>query len=240
MQRIQHPTAVNSLPSYAAPTGNVGYFADDTTSPSQSAGTVVPPWWLNMTQDELYNVAAQAPGFTPSNTNRSQVLAGIQSLVSGSVPNEPSGQYRWWATSTGNPAGYLLCDGAAVSRTTYSALFTAIGTTYGIGNGSTTFNLPDARSRGLIAAGQGAGLSNRTVGQVLGAETHQLTEAEMPFHNHGYNRTDTDGSGQSSNAPDQPRLRTASQPFVGTDYRGGDLPHNNMPPSLGARLFVKT
>lgn len=55
----------------------------------------------------------------------------------------PAGAIIPWASNSGTiPTGYLLCDGAAVSRTTYSALFAAIGITYGVGNGSTTFNLP--------------------------------------------------------------------------------------------------
>lgn len=53
------------------------------------------------------------------------------------------------------PSGWLLCDGAAVSRTTYARLFTVIGTTYGAGNGTTTFNLPDARGRNIIGVGTG-------------------------------------------------------------------------------------
>ncbi len=68
------------------------------------------------------------------------------------------------------PTGYLLCDGSAVSRTTYSDLFAAIGTTYGAGDGSTTFNLPDLRGRSVIGAGQGTALTNRTLGSSGGTE----------------------------------------------------------------------
>ena len=50
------------------------------------------------------------------------------------------------------PQGYVLCDGRAVSRTTYSALFRTIGTTYGAGDGSTTFTVPDLRGRALFGA----------------------------------------------------------------------------------------
>ena len=88
------------------------------------------------------------------------------------------------------PAGWLVCDGTAVSRSTYSALFTAIGTTYGAGDGSTTFNLPDARGRATIGVGQGntaegggAG-TNRTLGASGGEESHTLSAAEMPAHAH--------------------------------------------------------
>src|SRR3990167_3176576 len=61
------------------------------------------------------------------------------------------------------PTNYLLCDGTAVSRTTYAALFTAIGTTFGTGDGSTTFNVPDLRGRAPIGIGTGSGLTARSL-----------------------------------------------------------------------------
>lgn len=71
------------------------------------------------------------------------------------------------------PAGWLACDGSAVSRTTYVALFNAIGTTHGNGDGATTFNLPDLRGRAPIGAGSGPTLTARTAGQKLGDENLQ-------------------------------------------------------------------
>lgn len=83
------------------------------------------------------------------------------------------------------PSGWLLCDGTAVSRATYATLFSAIGTSYGVGNGSTTFNVPDYRGRSVVGAGAGTGLTNRVIGQALGEETHVLSVTEMPSHAHG-------------------------------------------------------
>lgn len=82
------------------------------------------------------------------------------------------------------PLGYLLCNGAAVSRTTYADLFAVIGTTWGAGDGSTTFNLPDLRGRVTIGSGQGSGLTNRTLAGSGGEENHALTLAENGTHNH--------------------------------------------------------
>jgi microcystin-dependent protein len=98
------------------------------------------------------------------------------------------------------PAGWLECDGSAISRTTYAALYAIIGTAYGVGNGTTTYNLPDLRGRTPIGAGQGTGggqagsgkptgglgLVNRTRGDWLGTEAHQLaaTESGIAQHNH--------------------------------------------------------
>lgn len=83
--------------------------------------------------------------------------------------------------------GCVLCDGAAYSRTdpTYAALFAAVGTTYGAGDGSTTFNVPDYRGRTFVAAGQGAGLTNRALGVRFGEEAHSLSVAEIAAHAHG-------------------------------------------------------
>ena len=96
------------------------------------------------------------------------------------------------------PAGWLPCDGSAISRTTYAALFAVIGTTYGPGDGSTTFNVPDKRSRFSLGAGHGTGLSNRTRGTRTGTEapvgqhTHVVTD---PGHSHGGNVDSGDNAG---------------------------------------------
>lgn len=91
----------------------------------------------------------------------------------------PAGTVLDFAGST--PSGYLECDGSAVSRTTYADLFAAIGTTYGVGDGSTTFNVPDLRGRATIGQGTGAGLTARTMGQSVGQEA--ITD--VPQHSHG-------------------------------------------------------
>lgn len=83
-----------------------------------------------------------------------------------------------WRGNTTVPSGYLLCDGTAVSRTTYAALFTAIGTNYGAGDGSTTFNVPNLVARYPVGA------NNTTVvrGNTGGAANHTHTGNS---HTHG-------------------------------------------------------
>ncbi len=95
--------------------------------------------------------------------------------------NDPVGTYIEGAW-TSAPNGYLLADGSAVSRTTYSALFAVIGTTYGAGNGSTTFNLPDTRGR--VTVQQSADVEFNSMGELGGEKTHILSIAEMPSHTH--------------------------------------------------------
>ena len=71
---------------------------------------------------------------------------------------EPVGTILMWAGASSNiPQGYLLCDGSAVSRSFYSSLFTAIGTTNGSGDGSSTFNIPDLRDKFVVGATAGSG-----------------------------------------------------------------------------------
>lgn len=117
----------------------------------------------------------------PSITKRSTVKS---SAASGSTVDEgmqPGTSIEgWWATV---PSGYLLEDGSAVSRTTYAALFAVIGTTYGAGNGSTTFNLPDSRGRVGVNLNPSDTEFN-TIGKRSGAATHIMTLAELPAHSH--------------------------------------------------------
>ena len=77
------------------------------------------------------------------------------------------------------PSGFLLCDGSAISRTTYSELFSVIGTTYGVGDGSTTFNIPLMEGRVVIGVSVYYAL-----GTAGGTESVTLTEEELPAHYH--------------------------------------------------------
>lgn len=97
--------------------------------------------------------------------------------------NTPTGVIQMFCGSTA-PTGWLLCDGSAISRTTYSALFAVMGTAYGVGDGSTTFNVPDMRSRVPIGSGQGSGLTNRARGASGGAESKTISTSNLPAHTH--------------------------------------------------------
>jgi microcystin-dependent protein len=92
----------------------------------------------------------------------------------------PAGTIVQTARATA-PNLWLFCDGSAVSRTTYQSLYLAIGTTYGSGDGSTTFNLPNLQ--GKVPVGKNSGTFS-ALGATGGAETHTLSVTEMPSHTH--------------------------------------------------------
>lgn len=103
----------------------------------------------------------------------------------------PIGSVMLWAAS-GPPTGWLICNGQEVSRGLFNELFSLIGTTYGAGNGSSTFNLPNLASR--IPVGLDSNDSDfNTLGKTGGQKTVALTTNQMPSHNHSGN-TSTDGN----------------------------------------------
>jgi microcystin-dependent protein len=144
--------------------------------------------------------------------------------------------------------GWLKCDGTAISRTAYADLFAIISTNFGSGNGTTTFNLPDARGRVLGTTGAGSGLTSRSLGASVGAETHTLTVGEMPVHSHGVtdpghthsytnntNDQNTDNAFASETAADQVDLNVttgSSTTGITINNTGGGDDHNNIQPTL--------
>jgi len=96
------------------------------------------------------------------------------------------------------PEGWLLCDGSAVSRTTYANLWAVLSSTYGNGDGSLTFNLPDAKGRSVLGAGAGSGLTTRTIAGTGGTETVTLTAAQSGTTAHGHSNTISASTGTVS------------------------------------------
>lgn len=158
--------------------------------------------------------------------------------------NKPSGltetgTYLYSAASS--LTGFLECVGANVSRTTYSNLFSVIGTSFGMGDGSITFGTPDLRGRIPGGIGQGSGLSNRTIGQLVGAETHTLSINEIPSHNHSPSLYDYLSGGGSYNGGGVAGGSVTNGSLRFTANTGGGASHNNMQPTLfGGRWFIKT
>lgn len=138
--------------------------------------------------------------------------------------------------ASATPSGYLPCDGAAVSRTTYATLFTAIGTAYGAGDMTTTFNVPDKRGR--VGVGKNAATFS-TLGATGGEETHTLTLTETPSHAH---TVAAYGTGSFSNKPgpgDNSSGQITGSPFS-TSSQGSDGAHNNLQPYQVFNYYIKT
>ena len=131
------------------------------------------------------------------------------------------------------PDGFLECDGQAVSRTDYADLFAVIGITYGPGDGSTTFNLPDLRGR--VPVGQDTGqVEFDTLGETGGEKAHTLTVTEMPAHTH------TEVTATPSLCDGIILTAPSSIPGVGlTGSAGGGAAHNNLQPYLTLKFIIK-
>jgi hypothetical protein len=131
------------------------------------------------------------------------------------------------------PGGWIKAEGQAVSREQYKRLFSALGTTWGAGNGSTTFNVPDLRSRFVVGAGApGGGLSTRTFGSYGGTESHVLTEAQLPAHTHA------GGLQADSVGLDLGAVADGYIPSV-TGSTGGGQAHPHIPPYAAPWYMVK-
>lgn len=141
----------------------------------------------DLTQETTISDTDEFPFFDASaDADRTALFSTLKALL-----RPPIGGVIDYAGATA-PDRWLLCYGQAVSRSTYAALFTAIGTTYGAGDGSTTFNLPDCRGR--VVAGeddmggssanrltnQSGGLNGDVLGATGGAENVTMARADMP------------------------------------------------------------
>ena len=119
-----------------------------------------------------------------SNGDVLTTTAGVPTWAPAASSSNPSGMIVAYA-GTAAPTGWLLCDGSAVSRVTYATLFGAIGTAYGVGDGSSTFNLPDLRGR--VAVGKGSNALVNTLGNNDGvAEANRRPKHRHTPHTHTY------------------------------------------------------
>lgn len=177
----------------------------------------------------------------------------------------PIGGTIEWNGDT-EPEGWMFEDGREVSRSTYPALFVTLGTKWGAGNGSTTFNIPDSRGRVIAGLNRGTGRLKATYGgvdgDVLGAvggfQSHTLLESQMPSHRHEGNTTSagrhwhyytgaalnvnyggdrpSGTGGTNKSATDE-----AGEHFhyFETNYKGGNQPHNIVQPTLIKNKIIR-
>jgi microcystin-dependent protein len=145
------------------------------------------------------------------------------------------------------PQGWAICNGATMDISQNDALFNLIGTTYG-GDGQTTFNLPDLRSRAPVHFGTGSSGTTYTLGETGGTETITLTAQQIPAHNHALSAST--GAGGTANAEtnvpaaspsvliyieDVPSVQLAAGALAPA---GGSQPHENLNPYLAINYII--
>jgi len=178
---------------------------------------------------------------------KNEIIEQLQRQISylnitlANIPVMPIGAIMEYSGTVGIPANFLECNGAAVSRVNYAQLFANIGTTYGIGDNVTTFNLPDKRGRISVGIDSnnntGGHVTNATapfitLGGTFGEETHQLTVPELARHTHPCQVMHAPGGywgrGNAGNMTNE-----------ATGSTGENQPHNNMQPSMFMRFYIR-
>lgn len=154
MDRVYQSNAVETPPEPISPSGSYPTAGDKVTG---QVATVPGAYWFYSVTEELRN-AIIAAGVTPNQNEVDQLAQALSKTV-------PVGTVITMSANEA-PSGYLFCNGSEVSRTTYADLFAKIGTLYGEGDGSTTFNIPELRGRfiqgGAAGTVKNAGLPNIT------------------------------------------------------------------------------
>ena len=203
-------------------------------------------------------VAALANKTDVGHTHTTSNITGLDTALANLAGQVPAGIIELYAGSSA-PAGWLLCAGQAVSRTTFSALFAVLGTTFGAGDGSTTFNVPDLRGR------VGVGLDNmggtdagrlsvaNTLGLGFGTETvagntgsYTLTASDIPSHVHNQNAGTAGGATNGPYVLSQTGFYTAvaTTQNTGSTGTGGGHSHTMsttvLQPSLLLNYVIKT
>lgn len=165
-----------------------------------------------------------------------------------STNSVPTGAVFSYISDTA-PSGYLICNGSAISRANYSTLFSIIGTTYGVGNGTTTFNIPDLRGR--VTVGKSSDTEFDNLAETGGEKSHTLSTGEMPTHNHTSRQTYALNNGTSLGVNGdaiQGGLNGAyggvpttynAMPQINTGNAGSGGAHNNIQPYQVINFIIK-
>lgn len=245
--------------SHLLPTANVQYSVGSQLRRYET-------FWANVTNSlfvesaniNAANIVTSSGAFTgvvtaptaPSQTANT-MIATTEFVVNNGTP---TGALMMWATGTA-PTGWLLCNGGEISRTTYATLFSVIGTTFGAGNNSTTFNVPDYRDRMPVGAGTSyavAGIGGSKDAIVV-SHSHTLTD---PGHLHAMNADgrsvakrlgsdgSIDGTSETSSANDAnysgSQNTGTSTTGITVDTSGTSGTNANMPPYMGIQFIIKT
>lgn len=189
---------------------------------------------------------------TPTQNSTNPVTSGgvytaLQNAGGGG--GDTIGDIKMTACATA-PSGWMICDGSAISRETYADLFTAIGTSYGTGNGSTTFNIPNFKGKAAFGLNS-SDTSFKTLGKSSGAKTVTLSTNNLPSHTHTYipsvNYVTNGGDYQafagypfSTEVTRNFKTGTLSGSQQTTDATGSGTAVDKMPPYLVVNYIIYT
>jgi len=225
---------------YSAQTGSAGNFTVNgtlTATGLTDTGNMSIGGTLAVTGATTFTGIPSGPtAATGTNTTQLATTAFVQSNGS------PTGVINMWGTASA-PTGWLLCDGSAVSRSTYSALFAIVSTTFGTGDGTTTFNLPNYTNR--MPYGTTIGSTGGSADAVVVSHTHAATVTDPGHHHLGsvYNYySASTGSGGNVSGINQSAVTTDSTTgiTVANASAGVSGTNANLPPYLGINFIIKT
>ena len=211
---------------------------------------------LERIHDDLYNRLVKAVtgqvfsvlGITPDDDG--DVTLTKESITDLGIPGESYepdvGEIKMFSGATA-PDKWKICNGDVISRETYADLFAVLGSTYGGGDGSTTFAIPNFKGRSPLGVGESTatGHTNHTLGQMAGEEKHTLTVDELAYHNHSATTTGkykkSCASGSNQNRVDSDGTSSTSGPYTTTiGYKGSNYSHNTMHPYTGVNFIIYT
>lgn len=179
--------------------------------PIKTNGTDYNWAWGQLANDSTF-VSALLANTTFVNNLTTQIITNNPAAIGEALP---IGFMQYYPISTVPSAKWLRMDGSAISRTTYASLFSLVGTTYGVGDGSTTFNIPDFRDA------QPLGYSgSKAIASTGGSSTHTIASANLPTHTHDAGTYSIGGSGAHGHTWDNsppPRHVAASAAAAGAD-----------------------
>jgi len=211
-------------------------------------------WWVApaKTLQDLYdhitsgghawgNITDKPITFNPSShihDNATGSVAGFMSAADKAKLDGANFEYPFavpmpWLSNIIPNANCIFLEGQAISRTTYAAFFAIIGTTFGAGDGSTTFNVPNLKGK-VIVGYDSAQTEFDTLGETGGAKTHTLTIAEMPSHTHTLDTYSNDSYGIGIDV-----AGAIGEGDKTTSATGGNLAHNNLQPYITLRYICK-